>query len=46
MHNEVDNMFYTTAGLVFTNTKMIGVPTLEVSFPIYLISVTVQLDLM
>jgi hypothetical protein len=46
MHNEVDNMFYTTAGLMFTNTKMIGVPTPQVSFPIYLIRVTVQPDVM
>jgi TRAP-type C4-dicarboxylate transport system permease large subunit len=33
-HNEVDNMFYTTAGLMFTNTDMIGVHTPPVSFPI------------
>jgi hypothetical protein len=39
-------MLYTTAIHVFTNTKMIGVPTPQVSSPIYLISVTVKPDVM
>jgi hypothetical protein len=45
-HNEDDNVFYTTASHVFTNTKMIGAATPQVSFPIYLISVSVQPDVM
>jgi hypothetical protein len=45
-HNEDDNMFYTTAIHVFTNTKMIGAATSQASFPIYLISVSVQPDVM
>jgi hypothetical protein len=39
-------MFYTTAGLMFTNTKMIGAATPQVVFPIYLIYVSVQPDVM